>query len=74
MVYHLHLTAPRHIGTTCYSTKMTLTRKYFKDSAFPTPSSYSVLLVLPKKKKKVESFDVPETLEEAVKKGATVLN
>lgn len=27
-----------------------------------------------KKKKKVESFDVPETLEEAVKKGATVLN
>lgn len=51
VVYHLHLTAPHHVGTACYSTKMTLTRKYFKDSAFPTPSSYSVLLVLPKKKK-----------------------
>jgi len=45
---------------------VTLTRKYFKDPAFPNPCPCSVLLVLPQKP--VEGFDVPEILEEAMKK------
>lgn len=66
MVYHLHLTTPHHVETACYRTKVTLTRKYFKDPAFPNPCPCSVLLVLPQKP--VEGFDVPEILEEAMKK------
>lgn len=60
---------PHHVGTAGCSSRRTLIRRCSKDSAFPSPCSYSVLLVLPKKKKKkVEGFDVPEILEEAVKK------
>lgn len=66
VVYHLHLTTPHHVGTVCYSTKMTPTRRCFKDSAFSSPCPYSALLVLPKKQE--EGFDVLKILKEAMKR------
>lgn len=66
VVYHLRLTTPHHVGTVCYSTKMTPTRRCFKDSAFSSPCPYSALLVLPKKQE--EGFDVLKILKEAMKR------
>lgn len=43
---------PHHVGAAGCSTRRTLIRRCSKDSAFPSPCSYSVLLVLPKKEKK----------------------